>query len=98
VPGALTSATNGTQPNGFGTNGNGQPYGGQPGDNTGGTSQDGPPYYGAPPGWTPATTPPGQSWSSPWDRPGGVQDAVPGQPGASDEEQPRYGVDTDNRD
>jgi cell division protease FtsH len=92
------NTTNGTQPNGFGANGNGQTYGGQPGDNTGGTSQDGPPYYGAPPGWTPATTPPGQSWSSPWDRPGGVQDAVPGQPGGSDDEQPRYGVDTDKRD
>jgi cell division protease FtsH len=89
VPGQLT--TNGV-PNGFGTNGNGQS-----GDNAGGTSQDGPPYYGAP-GWTPATTPPGQSWSSPWDRPGGVQDAVPGESGATEEEQPRYRVDTDERD
>ena len=97
VPGQLTT-TNGT-PNGFGSNGNGQPYGGQSGgDNTGGTSQDGPPYYGAPPGWTPATTPPGQSWSPPWDRPGGVQDAVPGESGANDDEQPRYRVDTDERD
>jgi cell division protease FtsH len=93
------TATNGTPPTGIGANGNGQPYGGQPGvGNTGGTSQDGPPYYGAPPGWTPATTPPGQSWSSPWDRPSGVQDAVPGQSGAPDDEQPRYGVDTDDRD
>ncbi|HYS39285.1 MAG TPA: ATP-dependent zinc metalloprotease FtsH, partial [Pseudonocardiaceae bacterium] len=99
VPSQLNTTTNGTPPTGVGANGNGQPYGGQPGGgNTGGTSGDGPPYYGAPPGWTPATTPPGQSWSSPWDRPSGVQDAVPGQSGAPDDEQPRYGVDTDDRD
>jgi cell division protease FtsH len=47
------------------------------------------PNYGAPPGWTPATTPSGQSWTPSWERPGGgggVQDAMPGRP-----------VDTDDR-
>jgi cell division protease FtsH len=73
------------------------PYGALGNDRNQGSSPDGPPYYGAPPGWTPGTTAPGQSWSpspapSPWDRPNGVQDAVPG------DEQPRRPVDTDDRD
>ncbi|HEX4701107.1 MAG TPA: cell division protein FtsH, partial [Pseudonocardiaceae bacterium] len=82
VPSTVSSA--GTT-NGAGPHGNGQPYGavGAPG-----SSNDGPPYYGAPPGWTPATTPQGQSWAAPWDsQPSGVQDAVPGK-----------SVDTDERD
>jgi cell division protease FtsH len=88
VPGMSPTQTNGVTPH---IGGNGQ----QP---NGGSSPDGPPYYGAPPGWTPATTPSGQSWSPPWDRPSGVQDAVPGQSGASDDDQPRRQVDTEDRD
>jgi cell division protease FtsH len=70
-----------------------QPYGNHnPAGDGSGTS--GPPYYGAPPGWTPATTPPGQAWTPSWERPNsGPQDAVP-----SDGEQPRHTVDTDDRD
>ncbi len=85
VPGFSPTQANGVSPH---IGGNGQQA-------NGGTSPDGPPYYGAPPGWTPATTPSGQSWSPPWDRPSGVQDAVPGQ---SDDDQPRRPVDTEDRD
>jgi cell division protease FtsH len=87
LPGLPPNETNGVSPH---IGGNGQ----QP---NGGPSPDGPPYYGAPPGWTPGTTPAGQSWSQSWDRPSGVQDAVPGQ-SASNDEQPRHPVDTEDRD
>jgi cell division protease FtsH len=94
--GTNNSGTNGTPAYSNGTNGTngqpgydasaGQPYGnGNQADGTPG----GPPYYGAPPGWTPATTPPGQSWAPPsWE---GPQDAAP-------QDQPRHPVDTDDRD
>ncbi|HEY1571867.1 MAG TPA: ATP-dependent zinc metalloprotease FtsH [Pseudonocardiaceae bacterium] len=79
---------NGQQPD-HGADGS-QPYGN--GNHADGSS-GGPPHYGAPPGWTPATTPPGQSWTPSWDRP---QDAVPGDQQPDD--QPRRPVDTDDRD
>ncbi|HEX4720943.1 MAG TPA: ATP-dependent zinc metalloprotease FtsH [Pseudonocardiaceae bacterium] len=84
VPGLSPTGSNGVSPH---IGGNGQQA-------NGGSSPDGPPYYGAPPGWTPATTPPGQSWTPPWDRPSGVQDAIPGQ---ADDDQPRHPVDTEDR-
>jgi len=84
VPGMASTQTNGVLPH-IGANGQA---------NGGGSAPDGPPYYGAPPGWTPATTPSGQSWSAPWDRPTGVQDAIPEQNG---DDQSRYPVDTPDR-
>jgi cell division protease FtsH len=83
---------NGQSPPGHSAAGS-QPYGNS--DRTpGGSSNDdsptsGPPYYGAPPGWTPATTAPGQSWTPQWGQ-SGPQDAVPGDDG--------HTVDTDDRD
>jgi cell division protease FtsH len=107
VPGQLDWNSGDSSNNGGTTNGthsgNGQPaYGpsGTPayGNNRDGGNSDsspaGPPHYGAPPGWKPATTASGQSWTPSWERPAGssgVQDAVP-------QDQPRHPVDTDDRD
>jgi cell division protease FtsH len=98
VPGQLSGLDNNST-NGGNANGTHGGNGGGNGNGANGTTDDGsgPPYYGAPPGWTPATTAPGQPWAPPWDKSNGPQDAVPGGDQQSGE-QPRHTVDTDDRD